>query len=265
VLSIALVRVAVAGGTGTVGRHITQACRDAGHEVTALSRRTGTDLTTGEGLDKALDGVDVVIDASNGAALSEGKATAFFDAVTRNLQRSGQSAGVKRLLIISIVNIDKLTGNPYYRAKLAHERFALEGPLPASIIRATQFHEFPVQIMQRSKVGPVALVPDFRVQTVAARAVGEVVAEIVVGAGETLAPGSTIDVAGPEVSYMPELARKACRRLGWSTKVVPVPVPGRTGRSMRRGGLTPDGPARIVGPTFDDWLGGEDVFLVGAD
>ncbi|HET6916246.1 MAG TPA: SDR family oxidoreductase [Acidimicrobiales bacterium] len=256
-------RVAVAGGTGTVGRHITQACRDAGLDVTVLSRRTGTDLTTGEGLDRALDGVEVVIDASNGPALSEGKATAFFEAVTRNLHRSGQTAGVRRLLAISIVNIDKLTGNPYYRAKLAHERVALEGPLPASIIRATQFHEFPVQIMQRSKVGPVAMVPDFRVQTVAARAVGEVVAEIVLDSGETVAPGSTVDVAGPDVAYLPDLARRACRRLGWSTRVVPVPVPGRTGRSMRRGGLTPEGPARIVGPAFDDWLGGDDVFLVG--
>jgi uncharacterized protein YbjT (DUF2867 family) len=70
------VRVAVAGGTGTVGRHIAQACRDTGHSVTVLSRRRGTDLTNGAGLDRALEGVDVVIHASTGPALAEGKATA---------------------------------------------------------------------------------------------------------------------------------------------------------------------------------------------
>ena len=135
--------------------------------------------------------------------------------------------------------------------------------MPATIIRATQFHEFPVQIMQRSRVGPIALVPDFKVQTVAARAVGEVTAEMVTDSSGAATEGTTFDVAGPEIAYMPDLARKACRRLGWKTRVVAVPVPGRAGRSMRRGGLAPDGPCRIAGPAFDEWLAGGDVFLVG--
>ena len=253
------VRVAVAGGTGTVGRHIAQACRDAGHDVTVLSRRTGTDLVAGDGLAAALHGVDLVVDASNGPALSESKATAFFEAVTRNLQTAGSAAGVARLLTISIVNIDKLSGYPYYRAKLAQERAALGGPLPATIVRTTQFHEFPVQVMMRAKLGPIALMPDFEVRTVAARSVGEVVAGVV----ENPPPETILDVAGPDVAHLPDLARKACRRLGWTTHVVAVPLPGRTGRAMRRGGLTPDGEARIAGPSFDEWLAGEDVFLVG--
>lgn len=257
---MAPVRVAVAGGTGTVGRHIAQACREAGHDVVVLSRRTGVDLTTGSGLRQALEGVHAVVDASNGPALSESKATAFFESSTRHIHDAGRAAGVGRLVTISIVNIDKLAGNPYYRAKLAHERAALAGPLPATIVRATQFHEFPVQIMRRSRLGPVALMPDFKVQTVAARAVGEVVAGVL----EEPSPGTTIDVAGPEVGYLPDLARNACTRLGWNTRVVAVPVPGRAGRSMRRGGLTPDGPARIAGPAFDEWLAGDDVFLVGS-
>ena len=253
------VRVAVAGGTGTVGRHIAQACRDAGHDVTVLSRRTGTDLVTGDGLAGALHGVDVVVDASNGPALTESKATAFFEAVTRNIHAAGSAAGVSRLVTVSIVNIDKLAGSPYYRAKLAQERAALAGPLPATIVRATQFHEFPVQIMLRARLGPVALMPDFQVQTVAARSVGEVLAGVV---GNPPAE-TTLDVAGPAVAQLPDLARKACRRLGWNTRVVAVPVPGRTGRAMRKGGLTPQGEARIAGPSFDEWLAGEDVFLVG--
>lgn len=84
------VRVAVAGGTGTVGRHIAQACRDAGHDVTVLSRRTGTDLVAGDGLREAFEGVDVVVDASNGPAVTGSKATSFFEAVTRNLHAAGE-------------------------------------------------------------------------------------------------------------------------------------------------------------------------------
>lgn len=254
-----VVRVAVAGGTGTVGRHIAQACRDCGQDVTVLSRRTGTDLMTGDGLADALRGVDVVVDASNGPALIESKATSFFETVTRNLHAAGTSAGVSRLVTISIVNIDKLSGYPYYRAKLAQERAALAGPLPATIVRATQFHEFPVQIMKRAKVGPVALMPDFKVQSVAARSVGEVVADVVANPPS----GTTLDVAGPDIAELPDLARRACVRLGSNARVVAVPVPGRIGKAMRTGGLTPGPGARIVGPSFDEWLMGEDVFLVG--
>jgi uncharacterized protein YbjT (DUF2867 family) len=242
-----------------VGKHIVEACRQARHDVSVLSRRTGTDLTSSTDLERALDRVEVIVDASNTPSQSRAKASAFFTTVTGNLQRAGASAGVNRLITISIVNIDKVGGNPYYKAKLAQEAAALAGPLPVNIVRATQFHEFPVQVMQRFHLGRLAFMPHIKVQTVAARAVGEVVADVVLHPpAET-----TTDVAGPQVRDLCDLARAAAARLGRGNQIVGVPVPGRTGRSLRSGVLTPSGEARIGGPTFEEWLAGDDILSVG--
>lgn len=242
-----------------LGRRIVEACRQAGYDVSTLSRRTGVDLITGEGLDAALEGVEVVVDASNSRSQSRTKATAFFRAATTNLQLGGQAAGVQRLVTISIVNIDRFHATGYYQAKLAQEAAALAGPIPATILRATQFHEFPLQVMGRLRVRNLALVPTMRVQTVAARAVGETAATLLADP-----PADTrIDVAGPEVRDLVDLARAAAARLGRGTKVIGVPIPGPIGKAMRGGALTASDDARIVGPTFEDWLAGDDVFAVG--
>lgn len=252
-------RVAVAGGTGVVGHYIVEACRAAGHDVKALSRRTGTDLTSGEGLEEKLSGVNVVVDATNPPSLSRKKASAFFTTVTGNLQRAGASAGISRLVTMSIVNIDKVGANPYYKAKLDQEAAALAGSVPVTIVRATQFHEFPVQVMQRARLGRLAFMPHITVQTVAARAVGHAVAEVVANPPSQ----TTTELVGPERNDLCDLARMAAGRLGRGTRVLGIPVPGRTGRALREGALTPSGDARIVGPTFEEWLPGEDVLAVG--
>jgi hypothetical protein len=94
---------------------------------------------------------------------------------------------------------------------------------------------------------------------VAARAVGGTAAELIADP-----PSKTrIDVAGPEVRDLVDLARAAASRLGRGTKVIGVPMPGRAGKAMRSGALTASGDARIVGPTFEEWLAGDDVFAVG--
>ena len=247
-------RIAVAGGSGTVGKYVVRSASQAGHEAVAMSRSVGVDVRTGEGLLAALEGVDVIIDATDGGTIHRAKATAFFTEVTENLQSIGQAQGVSRLVTLSIVGLERLPGFGYYEAKLAQESVALAGPLPVSIVRATQFHEFPVQILSRSARGPIAPVPVMRIQPVAARAVGEVLVETAVG--PTL--GTTLEIAGPEEKNLVALARQVVRMRGRRTVVVPLRVPGRAGKAMRAGGQMPKSGARIVGPDFEEWLHGED-------
>ncbi len=101
-------RIAVAGGTGLLGRLVVEAATEAGHQVVVMSRARGVDLTTGRGLDEALHGVDVVIDVSNIETLSGAKATTFFETVTRNLLETGARAGVKHHVLVSIIGIDRV-------------------------------------------------------------------------------------------------------------------------------------------------------------
>ncbi len=162
-------RIAVAGGTGAVGKYVVEAARQAGHEVVSISRRSGVDVRTGAGLFEALQGVEVIIDTTNAGTTKRAEATAFFTEVAGQLQATGAAQGVSRLVVLSIVGLERVPGFGYYEAKLAQEAAFVAGPLPVSLVRATQFHEFPAQILSRVGLGPFALVPIMRIQPVAAR------------------------------------------------------------------------------------------------
>ena len=86
-------RIAVAGGTGTVGRHTVEAVRRAGHDAVVLSRSQGVDLVTGKGLDYALAGADAVIDVASIETLKASAAIEFFTAATGNLVSAAANAG----------------------------------------------------------------------------------------------------------------------------------------------------------------------------
>ncbi|NKF30926.1 NAD-dependent epimerase/dehydratase family protein, partial [Pseudomonas sp. BGM005] len=127
-------RIAVAGGTGVVGRHTVAAAQAAGHDVVVLSRSAGVDVITGVGLDTALQGVGAVIDVTNTTTLSATKAVAFFERATRTLLAAEESAGVEHHVALSIVGIDGIDAS-YYAGKLAQERAVAAGSVPFTIAR----------------------------------------------------------------------------------------------------------------------------------
>jgi uncharacterized protein YbjT (DUF2867 family) len=252
-------RIAVAGGTGAVGKFVVSAAKEAGHDVVSISRRSGVDIRSGEGLATALKGVDVMVDTTNAGTTNRDKATAFFTDVTRQLQTVGAGEGVSRLVVLSIVGIERVPGYGYYEAKLAQEKVALAGPLPTTIVRATQFHEFPAQILSHTQFGPIALMPKMRMQPVAARSVGEVLLEAAV----TPATSTMTEVAGPEVTDLVSSARLVLRHRGSRALVIPFTMPGSAGKAMRAGDHLPTADVRRVGPTFSEWLSGGDLERVG--
>jgi uncharacterized protein YbjT (DUF2867 family) len=240
-------RIAVAGGTGVVGRHGVDVARERGHEVVVLTRSAGADLTTGAGLAERLAGVDAVIDVANLTSQRRSVAEGFFGAVTRNLLAAEEAAGVGHHVVLSIVGIDDVDSG-YYAGKRLQERIVEEGGVPWSVLRATQFHEFSEQVLGYLEVGPFSLVPRVLSQPVAAREVGE--ALVALAEGEPL--GRAPEIAGPEQLQMVDLARRVAERSG--RRVVPVWLPGKVGRAMREGALLPkgDGPRGRI--TFEEWL-----------
>ena len=247
-------RIAIAGGTGLVGSYTADAAEAAGHDVVVLSRKTGVDVQTGDGLAAALDRIDVVIDTLNAISIKGSVAKAFFVATSRNLQEAGSRAGVQHIVPLSIVGIDRVPGYGYYTAKLAQEAAVSQGPLPVTILRATQFHEFPAQIMQVTKRGPIAIVPHIKSQPVAARTVGEHLVRLA-----EQRPGGVHELAGPGIHDIADLAKRTVASRGLSLKVISVPVPGKAGARMRAGALLATEATTIDGPTFDDWLGSADA------
>jgi uncharacterized protein YbjT (DUF2867 family) len=249
------VRIAVVGGTGVVGRLTVAEAVARGHEGLSLSRASGVDVTTGDGLEAALQGCDAVIDASNVVTLRRSVAMAFFEASSKQLQAAAQRSGVPHVVVLSIVGIDRVRAFGYYDAKLLHERLHLDGPVPATVLRATQFHEFAGQVLKRSAAGPIALVPDLLVRTVAARGVGATLVDV---AG-TPHNGRLTDLAGPDSpTHLTALARAVVERDGSRRRIVGVPLVGAAGRAVRDGALLPAPDATIVGPAFAEWLDSED-------
>ena len=241
-------RIAVAGGTGLVGGHVVDALRTAEHEPVVLARSRGVDITTGKGLEDALLGVGAVIDVSNVVTTRSGRSVTFFTAGTRQLVSAGHRAGVRHHVALSIVGVDRV-GFGYYEGKRRQEELVLAGPVPGSVLRATQLHEFPGQLLARAR-GPLALVPRMRVQPVAAREVAAALVALACGPAEGLAH----ELAGPEEHELVDLARRVVHALGLRRRVVGVRMPGAAGRAMAGGALLPTGPAPRGKLTFEQWL-----------
>ncbi len=168
-------RIAVAGGTGLIGTMVVEALRANGDVPVVLARSAGVDLTTGEGLAERLAGAAAVIDVTNVRAMSGKKSAAFFTAATASLLDAGARAGVGHHVVLSIVGVDRLDLG-YYHGKRRQEELALAGPVPATVLRATQFHEFASQMLAAR--GPFALAPKMACQPVAAREVADALARI---------------------------------------------------------------------------------------
>lgn len=243
--------LAVAGATGVVGQHVVARARAAGHTVVPLSRGTGQDVVTGAGLPAALAGADAVIDVTSVATTRTRESVDFFTRATEQLLAAEQAAGVGHHVALSIVGIDGETSG-YYAGKVAQERLVAAGPVPWTLLRATQFHEFAAQLVRRTAVGPFVVVPAMRAATVAASEVADALVELATGAPR----GRVADLGGPAEAELADLVRRYLAATGQRRRVLRVPLPGAAGRRMRDGSLVPGPDADHGRVTFDEWLGG---------
>lgn len=242
-------RIAVVGASGRVGGFAVAALRYAGHEPVGISRSTGVDAYTGQGLDGALAGVDAVIDASNTGARDESEIVDFFGTTSRNLLDAEQRAGVRHHVLLSIVGIDRVHHNPHYAGKLEQERRVTSSPIPWSIVRATQFHDFAAMVAGWAEHDGVAPIAPLLVQPVDIREVGEVLAEV--AAGEPLR--DRLEMAGPRTEDLVDMARRTFAVRGQHIELEPT-WRGMFDVAMAGEALLPAGGARLAATTFADWL-----------
>lgn len=248
-------KVAIVGGTGTLGAPLVADLLGRGDEVRALSRgRSGAevpagaehrtvDLETGAGLADALAGIDAVVDAANARKQAEA-------VLVEGTRRLGEAAaGVGHHLLISIVGCDRVPMT-YYRHKVAQEEALRAGAVPWTILRATQFHSllaatFAAAARRRLRPAGAARLQPIDPEVVARR-LGDAV-----HAGPA---GRLPDLAGPEVRTLSELSRAWARANGRHLLPLPLPSIGKLGRALREGGLCNE-EAACPGPTFEEWLG----------
>jgi uncharacterized protein YbjT (DUF2867 family) len=218
--------VLVTGGTGTLGRAVVLALVDTGHLVRVLSRRPRTpddatdvewavaDLVANEGVDTACAGVRAVVHCASEPRGGDNDLHAV-DA----LLRAARTASVEHLVHVSIVGVDVVPW-PYYDVKRRVEDRIAAADVPWTVLRATQFHDFLVTLLDRRTRGRVTFAPRrMRNQPVAVPEVARRLVELV-----DLGPSGRVpDLAGPQVLSAPRAARLLARARGGLRLVVPVP------------------------------------------
>lgn len=246
--------VLVTGATGTLGHHVVPEAIDAGHHVRALSRRerigyTGVhwhqaDLLSPDGLDAALDGVDVVVHCATQATGSKDVKAA------RNLIEAARRKGVGHLIYISIVGIDDIP-LPYYKTKLRVEQALETSGIGHTILRATQFHELIEKTFSAQRFSPVLwALRDVRFQPIDTRDVATRLVALI----DSEPAGRVSDIGGPTVHSHPELGQMYLSAHNSVRRVIRFTIPGRTVAGYRSGAnLAPKN--AVDGTSFQDYLG----------
>jgi uncharacterized protein YbjT (DUF2867 family) len=253
-------RALVTGGTGTLGRLVVQRLQDAGCDVRVLSRRdrdgmqsiefVAGDLATGEGIQAAVEGAEIIVHCAGGRKGDDDKA--------RHLVRAASRAGTRHLAFISVVGADRIPITSvidramfgYFGSKFAAERVVADSGVPWTTLRATQFHDLILMAVRAMARLPVVPIPvGFRLQPVDAGEVADQLVELALGTPAGLVP----DMAGPDVYEMVELICGYLHTRGKRRPLLPMWVPGNAARAFRRGAnLAPD---RAVGRrTWEDFL-----------
>ncbi|WP_382309996.1 alpha/beta fold hydrolase [Herbiconiux sp. UC225_62] len=248
-------KIVVIGGTGLIGGPLVERLRQAGHEAVPASPSTGVDTITGEGLAEVLHGADVVVDIPNSPSFDDAPVLEFFQTSTRNIVEAATAAGVRHHVVLSIVGADRMPDIGYMRAKVAQEQIASAGPIPFSIVRATQFFEFIPALAEGGADGDIIRLSSVLMQPIAAADVSAALAEV--ATGEPI--NGVIELAGPEPLRLAELGTRVLAAKGDPRTVVVADETGYFGGTVTDQSLTPGNDPRVTvqqyGPTrFADWL-----------
>ena len=234
-------RIVVIGGTGLIGAKTVALLKNAGHDVVAASTRSGINALTGEGLESALEGAQVVIDTSNIMSFDLAEVKHFFETSSTNLLNAEKKAGVRHHVVLSIVGVQALAANPYLAGKVVQEDVVKRSGQPYTIVRATQFHEFISTLVDAYTVDGVARVPDIMFQPIAA---DDVAAALVVAA-LSQPINETVDIAGPELKPLSTFISKYLEAHGDKRDVVADPSIGYFGAPVSEKSLVPSGEVRV--------------------
>lgn len=244
-------KAVIIGGAGLIGSRVAKILTDGGNQVIAASRRNGIDTVTGAGLAEALKDADVVIDVPNSPSFEDQAVLEFFTKSSSNIAREAKKAGVKHIVALSIVGVDRLPTNGYFRAKVVQEDVIKKSGVPYTIVRATQFLEFLDAIAYTSTQGDVVKVSTAYLQPIAADDVAKLVAE----AALEEAKNETIDIAGPEAFRTNDIIKSYLAGKGDARQVVGDPEAGYFGSKLQPDSLIPvGGNPRLGAITFDAWV-----------
>ena len=245
-------KIVVIGGTGLIGRKLVTLLNQHGHDVLAASPNTGVNTLTGEGLDAALAGAQVVVDVANSPSFEDRAVLDFFRTSGRNLLAAEARAGVQHHVALSVVGTHRLQQSGYFRAKQAQEDLIEAGGVPYTIVQATQFLEFLGGIVQSATAGDAIRLSPAAIQPISSDDVAAVLADVALAAPLQ----GRMEIAGPERLRLAELVQRYLDLKQDGRRVVVDPQALYFGASLDDATLVPAGPARLGRTSFAHWMAG---------
>lgn len=242
-------KIVIIGGTGLIGSKVVAKLDEHGHDAVPASPNTGVDSITGEGLDGALKGADVVVDVSNSPSFASDDVMRFFTTSTTNLLRAEAAAGVRHHVALTIVGTNRPHSIPYFAAKVAQEKLIRESGKPYSLVHATQFFEFLGSIADVSADGDIVRLPGALIQPMAATDVATAVARAAAGS-----PLGDVEIAGPEVFGLDQFVRSGLSFRGDARTVVRDDSAPYYGALIGERTLLPVDGAELSTTTLAEWL-----------
>ncbi len=245
-------KIVVVGGSGLIGSRVVETLAKNGHDVLPASPSTGVSTTTGERLNLALAGADVVIDVTNSPSFEGKAAMDFFTTSGRNLLSAEISAGIRHHIALSVVGAERIAGIGYFRAKRAQEVLIEESSIPYSIVHSTQFFEsFESIARSADNDGDVIFIPKAYFQPIASDDVAAAVAQIALDK-----PGyGTVEIAGPEELRMPEIIQRYLIAQSDPRRVSSdIHAKYFGGEIDEESALMPNDNAILGSTTFESWL-----------
>ncbi|AGB26551.1 putative nucleoside-diphosphate sugar epimerase [Mycobacterium sp. JS623] len=243
-------KIVVIGGTGLIGSKLVHALDQHGHEAVAAAPSTGVNTLTGEGLAEVLAGASVVVDVSNSPQLDD-SAIEFFRTATTNLLTAEKDAGVGHHIALSVVGTAALAPQSgYFQAKLLQENLIAEGPIPYTLVHATQFFEFIDTLADSATADGVVRMPAAYFQPMAA---ADVAQGLAIAAVNGPVNGLT-EIGGPQAFLLPDLIRTALTAHGDTREVVADPKAQYWGIDIDERTLCPGEGATLFDTRFEDWL-----------
>ena len=243
-------KIVVIGGSGLIGSKLVSRLRARNHEVIAASPASGVNTLTGEGLDEALRGAQVVVDVANSPSFEDRAVLEFFQTSGRNLLAAETAAGVKHHVALSVVGTDRLAESGYFRAKIAQEKLIRESGIPYTIVHSTQFFEFLGSIAQAATEGRQVRLSTAFVQPIAPDDVAAAMADAALGQPAN----GVVEIAGPERVRLADLLQRFLARTRDSRTVVRDPQARYFGALLHDDTLVPGANPRIGALDFDAWF-----------
>lgn len=243
-------KIVVIGGSGLIGAKVVARLVAQGHDVVAASPKTGVNALTGEGLDTALAGAQVVVDVANSPSFADDAVLHFFETSGRNLATAEKAAGVAHHVALSVVGTDKLAQSGYFRGKIAQEALIRGAGIPYTIVRSTQFLEFLGAIVQSAGDSDTLRITPALIQPIASDDVADAVADAALAAPVN----GIVEIAGPERFQMSDLVQRYLKATGAAKIAVADPAARYFGAELEEGTLVPEGEARLGHISFSDWM-----------